>query len=136
MAFKSCNQLRDWHGASVPYYPALFTLHFYDHLRDDRILHLPNWLRDQVGLVPFVPQHACKKSSLLSGACKAFKFGIRQPLYRLPPSWRRALVADVLVPLPCLCPCCTWAGATLSWDGLGSCARRHCAIAPDSFPPG
>lgn len=73
---------------------------------------LPSWLG------AFVPQHACLKYSLLNGAAKNSSLA-QDPLHCLLPSWRMALVADVLMTLPCLSGsslcvgwCCAVSGLT------------------------
>lgn len=70
MAFKNCNQFREWHCASVQNYPAYFTLHFYNHLKDDKILltKLAGCLCPTARLSEIFPS---KRS------CKELKFGTR-----------------------------------------------------------
>ena len=73
MAFKNCNQFREWHCASVQNYPAYFTLHFYDRLKDDTkyfVTKLAGCLCPTARLSEIFPS---------KWSCKELKFGTRPP---------------------------------------------------------
>lgn len=55
------------------------------------------------GLSAFVPQHSCKEYSLLNETAKYSSLA-QDLLHCLPPYWRMALVANVLMTLHGLCP--------------------------------